>query len=389
MSSNEKIIKSRQQQKTDVSTSWKIAGDNGFIPKKGEIIVYGDLNKIKIGDGIKNVNDLSFTNGGVGLITEQGGEIFNDYEDNVASGNYSHAEGANTKAGGEASHTEGYNTKTATEFQYQILNKGEIIGPEDGYQGNYYITLYLNSIQGLSKDYEITFNTSNDYLNDSRSFINEINEKNNSIIIYSQDQDGDTIKNTDFSTLTKAYLYIYDHPELGSIARNGAPYAHAEGNSTQALGEASHAEGKNTQATGNYSHAGGLGTIASAEAQTVIGKYNQEVSDALFVIGNGDTNGARNNAFTVDKDGNVKVSGNLQSEGADFNNTVAFHDDVTMDNALEIRSFATVDEVSDGYDGKSVVNVEYLNAQLNALITVADIDTICGGNIVAASEVTF
>lgn len=70
MSSNEKIIKSRQQQKTDVSTSWKIAGDNGFIPKKGEIIVYGtydsnnnkvaDRPRLKVGDGISNVNDLPF-----------------------------------------------------------------------------------------------------------------------------------------------------------------------------------------------------------------------------------------------------------------------------------------------------------------------------------------
>jgi hypothetical protein len=35
------------------------------------------------------------------------GEIFNDYENNSATGNYSHAEGENTVASGIASHAEG------------------------------------------------------------------------------------------------------------------------------------------------------------------------------------------------------------------------------------------------------------------------------------------
>jgi hypothetical protein len=39
------------------------------------------------------------------------GEIFNDYNNNIASGNYSHAEGSNTTASGHWSHAEGYHTK--------------------------------------------------------------------------------------------------------------------------------------------------------------------------------------------------------------------------------------------------------------------------------------
>jgi hypothetical protein len=39
------------------------------------------------------------------------GEVFNDYERNIASGNYSHAEGYHTTASGSASHTSGYYTR--------------------------------------------------------------------------------------------------------------------------------------------------------------------------------------------------------------------------------------------------------------------------------------
>lgn len=113
---NEKEIRVRQQQKHDIEANWKIAGERGFIPKPGEIIVYeADEDhlkpRIKIGNGIDNVNDLSFSSG-VGEMTEQGGEIFNNYENNTAQGLYSHAEGDSTNANGWGSHTEGIGTLT-------------------------------------------------------------------------------------------------------------------------------------------------------------------------------------------------------------------------------------------------------------------------------------
>lgn len=47
-----------------------------------------------------------------------GGEIFNSYSSNVASGDYSHAEGRNTQAGGAASHAEGLNTITSGDYSH-------------------------------------------------------------------------------------------------------------------------------------------------------------------------------------------------------------------------------------------------------------------------------
>ena len=40
-------------------------------------------------------------------VSKGGGEVFNDYDNNTAAGNKSHAEGAKTKASGDYSHAEG------------------------------------------------------------------------------------------------------------------------------------------------------------------------------------------------------------------------------------------------------------------------------------------
>jgi len=75
--------------------------------------------------------------------------------------------------------------------------------------------------------------------------------------------------------------------------------SHAEGDCTRATGIASHAGGQYSQANGNYSFTHGSNTIASSAFQAVFGKYNEEVSDAMFIIGNGTDNSNRSNLMTV------------------------------------------------------------------------------------------
>lgn len=53
-----KTFQSRIVQKHDTQANWKKA--TNFIPLKGEIIVYDDISKIKIGDGTTKINDLKF-----------------------------------------------------------------------------------------------------------------------------------------------------------------------------------------------------------------------------------------------------------------------------------------------------------------------------------------
>lgn len=55
-----KTFQGRIVQKHDIEANWKKA--TNFVPLKGEIVVYDDLNKIKIGDGTTKVGDLAFTN---------------------------------------------------------------------------------------------------------------------------------------------------------------------------------------------------------------------------------------------------------------------------------------------------------------------------------------
>ncbi len=108
----------------------------------------------------------------------------------------------------------------------------------------------------------------------------------------------------------------------GCKASNG--HAHAEGYYTTASGAEAHAEGYETVASGQCSHAGGWGTKATVKAQTVIGKFNETNSSALFIVGNGSegvpnaggsaTDSAeRSNAFWVNENGKAYVQTNSNS----------------------------------------------------------------------------
>lgn len=55
-----KTFQGRIIQKHDTKANWDKA--TNFVPLKGEIIVYDDLKKIKIGDGTTKVGDLTFIN---------------------------------------------------------------------------------------------------------------------------------------------------------------------------------------------------------------------------------------------------------------------------------------------------------------------------------------
>ena len=55
---SDKNIKVRLQQKHDTSTNWALA--TNFKPKAGELIIYDDLKKMKVGDGETLVNNLPF-----------------------------------------------------------------------------------------------------------------------------------------------------------------------------------------------------------------------------------------------------------------------------------------------------------------------------------------
>ncbi len=105
--------------------------------------------------------------------------------------------------------------------------------------------------------------------------------------------------------------------------------ATAMGWGTSASQAHSTAMGLNTGAHGEGSTALGEQTIAEAKGSLVLGRYNQVggdrhiwiPSDPLFTIGNG-TDGNRNNAFEVLKNGNTTIDGDLTINNATINGTV-------------------------------------------------------------------
>lgn len=97
------------------------------------------------------------------------------------------------------------------------------------------------------------------------------------------------------------------HAEGHSTTASGSR-SHAEGYSTTASGFISHAEGRETTASGVCSHAQNLNTVAGYEAQTAIGKYNENKTNTAFEIGNGTAYNARSNALTVDWNGEIEIA---------------------------------------------------------------------------------
>ena len=62
-----KTFQGRIVQKHDTEANWDKA--TNFVPLKGEIIIYDDLKKIKIGDGVTKVGNLAFINDNVSSTT--------------------------------------------------------------------------------------------------------------------------------------------------------------------------------------------------------------------------------------------------------------------------------------------------------------------------------
>lgn len=52
------------------------------------------------------------------ISSKNGAEIFNDYQHNIALGDYSHAEGSKTIASGPYSHSEGFGTKASGHYSH-------------------------------------------------------------------------------------------------------------------------------------------------------------------------------------------------------------------------------------------------------------------------------
>jgi hypothetical protein len=234
-------------------------------------------------------------------------------------GDYSHTEGNTTTAYGDYSHTEGNGTTTYGDYSHTEGNGTTTYGDYSHTEGNVttagWKAITASSIvNGLIEIY------------DGVNYTNNFGNNNTNLIL------GSTSANKVYKFTSKSFnaptfsLQLYDtsingtgtwkyligindttegHTPLGLYAHaegnsNNAigDYSHAEGFNNQAIGWTSHAEGIQTKAIGNYSHAEGVSTQA-------IGTYSHAEGGSTQAIGNyshaeGQSTIAGYKAFTAD-----------------------------------------------------------------------------------------
>ena len=138
-------------------------------------------------------------------------------------------------------------------------------------------------------------------------------------------------------TNNKAYA-PYSHAEGYNTIAIGSG-AHAEGGNAEAVGNGAHAEGSSTKARGTSSHAEGSHTIASGNSQHVQGQYNIEDTENKYahIVGNGNPTiegKTFSNAHTLDWNGNAWYQGNIKVGGTSYDDAseVALKSDIIQSN---------------------------------------------------------
>ena len=207
----------------------------------------------------KDVSGQQFTIDGTTVTASPSAEIFGDYENNIAIGQWSIAEGSGTLAKGRASHVEGAYGKA--------LNDGTHV---EGYGCT--ASGYWSHAEG-----EMTIVSS-----------------------YASHAEGSYTKMPDGSTRY-------------STASGYA--SHTEGGGCHTTGTAAHAEGIATTANGRCSHTEGVYTIASGKSQHVEGVANIEDTEDKYIhiAGNGTLPTDRSNAYTLDWNGNGWYAGTIEA----------------------------------------------------------------------------
>ena len=370
-----------------------VEGGGAKLPTPDQI-EYGEIainySKGNESISIKNAENEIITtnlNRGVGMsdpVSPSGtGEIFNSYIGSgcnsafgayshaegygtLANGTYSHAEGSHTIASGECAHAEGSGTTALNDFSHaegnQTIARGECSHAE-GYKtiasgtsshaegsgttalgnGSHAEGYYTSAVGAYSHTEGVGTFATGLASHSEGSYVTANG--------YASHAEGDRTQAMGDCSHAEGWNTIADgkdsHAEGGSTSANGM-YSHAEGYSTQAIEDYSHAEGYYTIAGGRYSHAQNRYTTVSAHSETAMGQYNKtnpiesySSANIALSIGNGTSNTARGNAFTVQFNGAVKGDMSYSTPAADYAEMFEWEDG-NPDNEDRVGYFVTV-----------------------------------------------
>lgn len=269
-------------------------------------------------------------------LSKGGGEVFNDYDNNTAVGNNSHAEGAKTNAKGDNSHAEGKGgTATGTNSHVEGFEtnaeganshaeglRTNASGENSHAEGQETETVGINS---HAEGYK-THATVNSHAEGQETVASGVNShtegyntkanKNNShaegcITVANGDAshaEGDETQADGKWSHAEGYMSLAEgiasHAEGQKTTASG-DYSHAEGTSTRALYINAHAEGQDTTAGAANAHAEGQGTVTTEVGGHVAGTYNAVVANSLFNFGIGSSNDKRKSAMIITNEGKV------------------------------------------------------------------------------------
>ena len=219
-----------------------------------------------------------------------GAEIFNDFENNIASGEYSHAEGNSSKAKGASSHAEGISTNALGEGSH-AEGKGIVSGSyiftgpdpqnEKLYQAEYATGLEIGDILIRESDnyavYITAIDGNNITFNNTFGPINkqQLKKVTGSFGVFSHSEGNETIANEHAA-----------HAE-GFGTKAFGENSHAEGEKSKSFGKDSHSEGSNTVAVGDNSHAEGAESTAGGPSSHAEGYMTQANSSQSHAEGYG------------------------------------------------------------------------------------------------------
>lgn len=244
-------------------------------------------------------------------VSKGNGEVFNDYTNNTAGGDNSHAEGIKTKSSGNYSHTEGDTTQAkgvASHAEGRHTTASGIGAHAEGgdtqalgncshaegqltnatasnshAEGNSTVASGVNS---HTEGYNTKATKSNSHAEGNSTESNGISSHTEGTNTLAEGDNSHAEGNGGTATGTNSHVEGLETNTEGANShaeghKSGAfgDNSHAEGRITVANGDASHAEGDETQASGKWSHAEGYMSLAGGIASHAEGQYTTASGD--------------------------------------------------------------------------------------------------------------
>ena len=311
----------------NVQSDWNQENDtqDDYIKNKPSI------NDVKVVGELDSVDDLKIA--GKIVTNTQGAEIFNDYENNEATGQKAHAEGSGTTASGAFSHAEGSETTASGAFSHAEGSETTASGAFSHAEGG----------QTTASE------------------------------AYSHAEGRETTASGYFS-----------HAEGGETTASG-DFSHAEGSGTTASGTNAHAEGLFTKASSGNQHV--QGKFNREDTQN---KY-------AFIIGNGTSDSERSNAFAIDWDGNIYINNSetgINLPDADTVYTKSETDDLLDDKTNKSTKVSFTLAAADWNNTTNTVslvgvtNTNVIDVSVATTITSAQLNALLRAIIVGTSQST-